>query len=158
MIGSIGVISGELGRYVDFYASLAQVAMPEGTQMIWSKGTSIPENCNGCIRRAQDWASAVDGPREDDWVWILGDDHMMPADSLVRLLAHDVDIVAPLGLRRRPPVRPRYLPTRRGQRAGSVREPPDARAGRGSGGWQRRNAGASTRVGRHDRPVVRNFR
>lgn len=106
MIGSIGVISGELGRYVDFYASLAQVAMPEGTQMIWSKGTSIPENCNGCIRRAQDWASAVDGPREDDWVWILGDDHMMPADSLVRLLAHDVDIVAPLGLRRRPPYAP----------------------------------------------------
>ena len=41
-----------------------------------------------------------------EWIWIMGDDHILSPDTLIRLLDHNVDVVVPICVRRRPPFIP----------------------------------------------------
>lgn len=94
-IGTIGVLSNELTRYADFSIALVHHQTPPGTKLIWTKGVDVVGNMNRMV-------SGMQG----DWLWILGDDHVFDFDLLNRLLAHDVDIVVPLCLKRTPPYDP----------------------------------------------------
>lgn len=95
MSGVIGVISGELARYSAFAASLATVASPPDTRIVWAASCSITTNLNSVTTQAME-----DGA---EWLWIMGDDHIIPQDMLTRLLAREVDLVAPLCVMRAPP-------------------------------------------------------
>ena len=50
----------------------------------WLMGSNITGNCNDLARRMQ-----------GEWLWMIGDDHAFHPDIVVRLLSHDVDVVAP---------------------------------------------------------------
>jgi hypothetical protein len=84
----------ETARYHRFTISLANLELPTGSQRIFGIGTSIVTNLNDSIRALRD---------EDEWVWIVGDDHVFQADTLTRLLDRDADMIVPLCVRRGPP-------------------------------------------------------
>jgi hypothetical protein len=93
--GTIGVISGELARFSDFSIALLHLQKPVGTRLVWAKGADVTGNCNTLVRGMV-----------GDWLWILGDDHVFDPGLLVRLLAHDVDVVVPLCMKRTAPYDP----------------------------------------------------
>ncbi len=93
--GTIVVASGELARYTGFTVSLLHLLRPRGTEWRFQVGLNVAQNCNMGIR-------AMVG----EWVWIMGDDHVFAPDTLARLLAHEVDVVVPLCVRRKPPFIP----------------------------------------------------
>lgn len=95
--GRVMVTADEAGRFSRFAICMQALETPPGTRTTWLIGNDIAGNRNqGC-------ASLEDG---DDWVWFIDDDHTFPPDILHRLLAHNVDIVAPLVLRRVSPFLP----------------------------------------------------
>src|SRR5262249_50864063 len=60
---------------------------------------SVVENLNQIVRQLRD---------EDEWLWILGDDHVWPQDTLMRLLGAmdenpEIDVLVPLVVKRNPP-------------------------------------------------------
>jgi GT2 family glycosyltransferase len=93
--GTIGVCSGEVVRYADFCQALTILGKPDATRLIWAKTSDIAGNCNMIFRNFK-----------GDWVWLIGDDHVFDPAILLRLLAHDVDVVVPLCLKRSPPYDP----------------------------------------------------
>ena len=95
--GAILVATGDLQRYPGFTISLLHLLRPEKTEVIWSAGLNPAANFNGCIRRMKPY---------HEWAWIMGDDHVLPPDSLMKLLDRDVDVVVPLCVRRQPPFIP----------------------------------------------------
>ena len=87
--GTIGVISAELARYSMFSMHLINmIAYSSQYNAIayfdWLMGSNITGNCNDLARRMQ-----------GEWLWMIGDDHAFHPDIVVRLLSHDVDVVAP---------------------------------------------------------------
>jgi GT2 family glycosyltransferase len=66
--------------------------VPDGTDIAIHMSASVVENMNQICRHMV-----------GDWLWVIGDDHTFPRDIILRLLAHDVDIVVPLCARRSPP-------------------------------------------------------
>lgn len=90
--GTIAVPHGEGNRYSEFWIALAQVTAPEGTLKALKPGGNVAANLNDIVRHMV-----------GDWIWLIGDDHTFEPDVIWRLLEHDVDIVAPLCLRRKPP-------------------------------------------------------
>jgi hypothetical protein len=95
--GAILVASGDLLRYPGFTISLLHLMRPEKTEVIWNAGLNPAANFNGCIRRMRS---------HHEWAWIMGDDHVLPPDCLMRLLDRNVDVVVPLCVRRQPPFIP----------------------------------------------------
>lgn len=97
--GIIGIVSGELSRFTDFLSSTLLMAamLPLGTGVRVTKGVDVSGNCNQIVRGLAD---------HHEWVWILGDDHTWSQGTLMRLLAHDVDVVVPHCLKRTPPWAP----------------------------------------------------
>ena len=93
--GTIGVLSGDLTRYTDFWVALHRTLKPDGTDFVSAQGADIVGNMNNMVAGMQ-----------GDWLFILGDDHVFRSDLLLRLLAHDVDVVVPLCLKRSPPYHP----------------------------------------------------
>lgn len=93
--GTICVASGDLARYSRFCNSMMQVEAPPDTRTAWACGLNVAANFNHCIRNMT-----------GEWVWIMGDDHVFAPDTLMRLLAHDVDVVVPVVIRRQPPFIP----------------------------------------------------
>ena len=93
--GTIVVASGDLARYPGFTVSLLHLLRPHGTEWRFQVGLNVAASLNQGIR-----------DMVGDWVWIMGDDHILPPDTLVRLLAHDVDVVVPVCVRRTPPFIP----------------------------------------------------
>lgn len=98
--GVVGVIAGsEVGRYNHLSISMAGLEVPAGTRYMESWSCNPARNCN----------SLVDLMLKDpqmQWLWIMGDDHCFDPDTLLRLLAHDVDCVVPLTPRRTFPYDP----------------------------------------------------
>ncbi len=92
--GTIGVMSGEL-VHADFALALMHHHTPAGSKLIWTKGVDIVGNMNSMVRGM-----------EGDWLWVLGTDHTMDFDLLPRLIAHNVDVVVPVCLKRSPPYDP----------------------------------------------------
>lgn len=85
--GIIGVSAAETGRYTAFYASLACLQRPEGNIIgMFSTGAVISQNRNR-ITEAMLKHNA-------DWVLYLDDDQILQPNTLMRLLAADVDIIS----------------------------------------------------------------
>lgn len=87
--GTIAIPVGALGRYWQLYASLDVLHVPKGTEIIFAEGVNVAYNLNKIIREMK-----------GEWLWVMGDDHRFKDDMLMRLLAHEVDIVVPVCSRR----------------------------------------------------------
>jgi hypothetical protein len=95
--GTIGVLSGDQSRWSWFTQSLINVvnSAPSGTEVLWINGLWIAAAVNKMVANMA-----------GEWLCILADDHILPADMIPRLLAHEQDIVAPLCCLRRLPYQP----------------------------------------------------
>lgn len=87
--GTVIVPRGESPRSHAFERSLRIMHAPKGSVSREDYSPGICANLNSCLRR-----------RQGAWVWFLGDDHPFQPDTLMRLLFHDVDMVAPLVYRK----------------------------------------------------------
>lgn len=85
--GTIGVISGELGRWTAFSQSLWGTWLPEGIQKLWLESHWIPGAVNEIIAKMKP---------ESEWVTIVSDDHTWDPFLFQRLLERNVDLVAPV--------------------------------------------------------------
>lgn len=83
--GTVGFICGSTPRYYDFHDSLEALHVPKGTTLTRSFSCNPARNTNGLI-------AEMDGA----WLWHQGDDHSFAPDTLMRLLAYDVDVIVPL--------------------------------------------------------------
>jgi hypothetical protein len=97
--GTIALPTGEIGRFTLFTVSLAATKQPADTHLSVTASASVVENLNTVIRQLR---------AEDEWVWIIGDDHVWEADCLTRLLAvidenPEIDVLVPLVTKRNPP-------------------------------------------------------
>ena len=90
--GTIVVAQDHLGRYVDFEQSLELLQVPQGTKQWRIRSGACAMNCNIGVSK-----------RVGDWVWFIDDDHTFEPDVLLRLLAHNKEIIAPLVPMRYPP-------------------------------------------------------
>lgn len=96
--GTIAFLTGDLGRYTEFWASLVKTArfgIPPGTNIISMKGMDVTANWNKALELMT-----------GEWLWIMGDDHVFDADLLPRLLVLDLDVVVPLCFTREAPFKP----------------------------------------------------
>lgn len=93
--GTVIVPCHDLARYHQFSFDLTLLDVPDGTEITFQRSASIVQNLNQGIGQLLRSESA--------WAWIVGDDHSFNRDTIMRLLAHDVDIVAPLCVKRAPP-------------------------------------------------------
>lgn len=93
--GTVAVTADEAGRFTRFAISMQGLQMPGGSKTTWTVGNDIAGNRNRAVE-------GMDG----DWIWFIDDDHSFPPSILLRLLARDVDIVAPICLRRVQPFLP----------------------------------------------------
>ena len=91
--GTIIMGTASLTRYPAAMISLMGLSRPAGSTVEWCVGISLAQNLNQAI------AHSV-----GEWVWITADDHNYAPDILLRLLAHGVDLVAPVCLLRMPPI------------------------------------------------------
>jgi hypothetical protein len=97
--GTIALPTSEIGRFALFTVSLASTHQPDNTNLCVMASASVVENLNHTIRQIRD---------EDEWLWILGDDHVWPHDTLTTMLATmdqnpEIDILVPLVVKRNPP-------------------------------------------------------
>jgi len=97
--GTIALPTSEVGRFALFTVSLCGTKQPDGCYLDASCSASVTENLNGILRRLRD---------EDQWVWIMGDDHVWQSDTLLRLLETmdenpEIDVLVPLCVKRNPP-------------------------------------------------------
>lgn len=92
--GVVAIAAGELGRYHDFTMALSSLEYPPGTRIHMVRSLSVARNLNIIVNEMPDAAG---------WCWLQADDHVFEPDSLLRLLARDVDVVVPIIPRRRPP-------------------------------------------------------
>ena len=99
--GLVGVMSGDLSRFTDFTCSMIQLAVPSGSSWFWVRGNGFARNANLIVQHMLDYAE-----HKLQWVFIMGDDHVFEQDIIMRLLAHNVDIVQPLVSTRKPPFFP----------------------------------------------------
>lgn len=95
--GTVGIIAGDLARYSWFHQSSERLQLPPGSEKIYVTGLWVAQAVNEIIRSMS--------PRSA-WALLLADDHQFEPDMVLRLLAHEVDIVAPLCCLRSPPFRP----------------------------------------------------
>lgn len=93
--GTIGLVSQPLARFTDFWMSFMALVRPASTRFAFRQGMDVTGNYNGLV---DDMAG--------DTLWIMGDDHTFAPDIYVNLLAHDVDVVVPLVLKKDAPFDP----------------------------------------------------
>ncbi len=95
--GLIGVLSTDLSRWNWANQSLVALEVPAGSQIVWCVGEWISVALNRLVNAMRP---------TDQWLLIAPDDHVYESDLLVRLLAHDLPLVAPLCALRRLPYPP----------------------------------------------------
>lgn len=97
--GTVGILSTDLARYAWFSQSLIAQQLPEGMAFapVWITGQWVSAAVNLAIRAM---------PPESQWFQLWADDHRFDPDTLLRLLAHEKDVVAPLCALRTPPFQP----------------------------------------------------
>lgn len=95
--GTIGILSDDLTRYAWAMAALRSLQIPPHSQMTWVTGHWIASAVNKIMATMR---------AEDEWVCILTDDNPVPPDMLLRLLDHQVPLVAPLVCLRHYPYQP----------------------------------------------------
>lgn len=97
--GLVGIPCAESSRHSLFWSHLAGLRLPPATAITVASGSSPAQNRNMII-------STMLATPTIEWVMFLDDDHIIPPDTVHRLLAHNVDIVSALYLHRSPPFRP----------------------------------------------------
>jgi hypothetical protein len=102
--GLVGISEGYLGRYSEFSRDLHQLIVPAGSDISHFISDDNTLNLNGMVQMVK--------TKKLSWLCIMKDDCMFNPDILINLLSRNVDIVAPLCLRR---VRP-FLPILHGTR------------------------------------------
>lgn len=93
--GTIGLCTQQLARYTDFWLAYQALVRPATTAYLNMQGMDVTGNFNRMVNEMA-----------GDWLWILGDDHTFAPDILVNLLAHEVDVVVPLVLKKDAPFDP----------------------------------------------------
>jgi hypothetical protein len=94
--GTVAYCSREDPVYPGFAACLARLAQRHPTAKIVQIMTNkIDEGRNAAVVQS-----------EGDWLWFIDTDMLFAANTLERLLAHNVDLVQTLCLRRHPPHEP----------------------------------------------------
>lgn len=91
MSGLIGIGHRSVG-YPAFWTSVLALHRPPGTILACLEGTYIDTFRNTIVKEAIE--SRV------DWVVFLDDDHILPPDTITRLLSHNVPVVGALALKR----------------------------------------------------------
>jgi len=97
--GSIALPTHEMGRFLLFTVSLAGTQQLDGCYLNAAASAGVTENLNRIMRDMRD---------EDQWIWIMGDDHVWPNDTLIRMLETlddnpEIDVLVPLCVKRNPP-------------------------------------------------------
>jgi hypothetical protein len=87
----MGIPTMEFARQARFYDALYSIQKPENTLMSLAHGQSPASNRNAIIK------NALADP-EVTHVFFIDDDVLIPSDALMKLLAHDKDIVSGLYL------------------------------------------------------------
>lgn len=94
--GLAAFCTGDLSRYTSANRSMGGVQAPPGSCDWWHQSNNIADTINRAF------AATLENP-ELQWCWLMGDDHTFPADTILRLLDRDVDVVVPLCVNRYPP-------------------------------------------------------
>lgn len=92
MSGAIGIACAETGRYSIFSECLANLAKPEGTNIYFAVGSDREKGRDALVEQML--------ANNDNWLLFLDDDQVFQSDLLIKLLAHKVDVVGALYLRR----------------------------------------------------------
>lgn len=95
--GVVGITSDWVGRYREFDLCLSALVKPKGTHIEWMMGRNIASNLNKLIQKMND---------DDEWIWILNDDHVFSPHLLIQLLDRQVDVILPVCLSRVAPFNP----------------------------------------------------
>lgn len=98
MSGTVGIPANDAARYTLFFACLTGLLTPTNTQVRWAFGSDRIRGRNNLVRESLEVGS--------EWLWFLDDDHAFAPDLLLRLLAHEKDIVTPVYLQRMMPFAP----------------------------------------------------
>lgn len=96
--GTIGLITNEAGRFTRFWNSMLALQMPPGIKIISKIGCDLAKMRNEVLK-----------DMEGDWVWCPDDDHTFEPDLLLKLIAHNVDMVQPLCLKKYAPFGPIHM-------------------------------------------------
>lgn len=100
--GATVMVSGDITRYALSMQSFMGLIAPAGSVVAWNTGVLIAKSIN------LGFQTVMDNPKLE-WAWIMGDDHTYDADTILRLLEHDVEVVVPLCLNRMPPLDPTVI-------------------------------------------------
>lgn len=95
LVGLVAILTGETGRWTAFWEKFAGLDFPPRVKIKTYKSADITAMRNQAMEEA-DAAGA-------QWLWFLDDDHTYGPDILDRLLAHEVDLIQPIVLRRKRP-------------------------------------------------------
>lgn len=99
--GLFAIVCNENARYTAFHGSCASLILPPGSRISFHTGCYVVDSCN----------RSIEGMTEDeDWICIMGDDHVFPPEFVLRMLVHmyqkDLDVVIPICFRRSFPPEP----------------------------------------------------
>lgn len=94
-IGIVAVCCAELARFSSFSECLANLEKPPGTEVLYRTGMNV------ALNRKSIASYAVDNDYE--WVWFVDDDMLFEPFHLMRLLDHNLPVVASLYMNRNPP-------------------------------------------------------
>lgn len=83
--GTVILAAGHQPRHHEFQDSLSNLLVPTGTAFRLVQSCDVAGNFNKGVRLLA-----------GEWAWFLGDDHEFAPDTLLRLLARDVDVVVPI--------------------------------------------------------------
>jgi hypothetical protein len=94
--GLVGILSGELSRYAKFWECVLAMygSLPEGSSILPLYSQWTADNINRFVEAMQP---------QHAWLAIWANDHEFRPDVTLRLLAHNVALVAPLCPLRSPP-------------------------------------------------------
>lgn len=96
--GTVGILSSDLSRYSWFAQSLMAMRVPPNTKYLWIMGLWVSAAVNALVQQM-----------EGEFLIVLSDDHILPSNLLLKLLAHNVPLVAPSVCLRRPPFQPSFF-------------------------------------------------
>lgn len=99
------VITTSVPRYLMFEVSVEALLAPRGSGLHRIGGANLVHNLNLTLEQASNhpW----------ERVWYIDDDHQFDSNVLLRLLQHDVDVVASTTLIKQPPFLPVFMKARR---------------------------------------------
>jgi hypothetical protein len=93
--GLFAIVCNENARYTAFHGACASLILPPGSRISFHTGCYVVDSCN----------RSFEGMNPDeDWICLMGDDHVFPPEFMLRLLAHmydnDLDVIVPTCFKR----------------------------------------------------------